>query len=376
MEGAADDSDQDVIASLVAEGDLEDAFEGEPLMQDGEFDAQDFVHAFQLRHPLAPLFVQEGFTSALKECTTTHMPLLIYLHDDRSQHNARFADMVCSPAVVSVIASYFVAFGYDFTYAAARRRLLQEVDPTIHLSQGLTGEFPCIAVVFRLGGRFQLSRLITATSVDSAQQLAETLEMQGVMFMSQSLQHHQQRHQHQHQHHQHQQSHGAVASADDAPASTAADEPWWAPPKTATERLRAKQDEEYQRSLEADKLKEQQRLEEEEKQRQQEAAEAAEKAAKEQQQQALGDRVRPEPEKGEDCLTIRLYFPENNHATRRFLPDTTVAELVAYVGSQGYLPASYRLQVRGKKVVFDGNESQPIKDLVSAQSIAVLVVPR
>eukprot|EP00043_Microstomoeca_roanoka_P017662 m.185199 g.185199 ORF g.185199 m.185199 type:complete len:784 (-) comp16679_c15_seq2:147-2498(-) len=337
--------EQELEASIIGEHETDEAYDGEQLLPSADCTTADFVQAFHAKHPLSPLFLTGTFTEALSESARLSLPLLIYLHDDRSPRNSDFAQMLCDPAVVSVITSYFVVFGYDFTYKEARKRLLQEMKETADLTYGLTAEFPCLVVLARVNGLYQMTKCLSDFS--SADEMASALEMEGVLILSQAL--------------------------ENSNASVSAHHESQAAPVSAAQQLRDEQDAAYQRSLEEDRRREREQQEAAERERQLAEAEEQRKQAEQDFQDALKQQVRPEPSADSACLTIRLRTPDGKTTTRRFLKDTTVAELEAFVGSLGFLPTDHRLRFPQQSTVPEDDKYVSLSECVPTDKFVITV---
>lgn len=300
-----------------------------PLLGPSETGPAAFAMAFARRHEHAPLFLQGSLREAVREARQQGRPLLLYLHDDRSANSGAFERMLCHAAVVSVLNLYFVVWGHDMTTRHNRELLFNETRDDVRLADGLSGQFPCLVVLSPVGSSLQMIRCLD--EVMHPDSMARTLEDDGVMLLANMTLH---------------------------PSSD--------PRSLERQSILEAQDAAYQASLEADRLKEQQRqaeeqqrredaerqarADEEERQRQAAAAEAAasEQAAAAAAAEASRERLRPEPSKDDaTAVHIRFQLPDGKQDDRRFAPDCIVTEVLEYAASLGFPHAQYRLRTPG-----------------------------
>ena len=313
----------DVEEALIGDGeeDVVPAANDPPLLLSSgqsEGGGAGFARAFLARHPHAPLFLEGDLTEAIAEARRQQRPLVLYFHDDRSEGSRRFERMLCHTEVVSIIQMYFVAWGHDVTHSAERRRLFEATRGDIGLADGLTGDFPCLAIVGPVGSTFQMTKCLHTFA--SVEDMAQQLESEGVMLLANMTL-------------QPGSDHRSVERRD----------------------LMSEQDAAYRASLEADRRKEAERKAQAEAEAEAEAQAAARAAEEEERAAAEAARAEAEAEEAAARLRdepadddpsayrIRFQLPGGKSENRRFASDAPVTDLFLYMASLGFAPSEYNL---------------------------------
>lgn len=278
-----------------------------PRTEDPRAAAADFIHSFSAAYgERAPRWQIHGWEVAAQKAQREGMFLFVYLHSHRHQDSQRFCrDTLCSPAFVDYINSTFVSWGGDVRYPEANR-----------LASSLqVSKYPYCALLAFSGAR---TRLLTyAEGMVGPEALAEALqtslvEHEGILWEERLIQ--EQRDQ--------------------------------------DRRLREEQDAEYQRSLEADRLKQQERQRREEEERRLQVEKEEEERQKREVEETIERKKREisaiiasrrhekkgmlleEPNADEDGVcVIRVRFPSGEMNQRRFKMADEFQRVVHWVES-------------------------------------------
>jgi hypothetical protein len=314
----------DVEEALIGDGeaDIVPAVNDPPLLlASGETagGGAGFARAFLARHPHAPFFVEGTLAEAIADARRQQRPLVLYFHDDRCASSWKFERMLCHAEVVSVIQMYFVAWGHDVTHVEQRRQLFESTRSEIGLADGLTGDFPCLAVVGPVGSTFQMTKCLHDFA--SAEDMTQQLESEGIMLLANMTL-------------QPGSDHRSVERRD----------------------LLDEQDAAYRASLEADRRKEAERKVQAEAEAEAQAiavareAEEEERAAEaavqaEAEGEAAAARLHEEPPEDDvSAYRIRFQLPGGRSENRRFAGQARVNDLFLYATSLGYTPSEYSLR--------------------------------
>lgn len=314
----------DVEEALIGDGeeDIVPAVNDPPLLlASGEAagGGAGFARAFLTRHPHAPLFVEGTLAEAIAEARRQQRPLVLCFHDDRCASSWKFERMLCHAEVVSVIQMYFVAWGHDVTHVEQRRQLFASTRNEIGLADGLTGDFPCLAIVGPVGSTFQMTKCLH--EFDSAEDMTQQLESEGVMLLANMTL-------------QPGSDHRSVERRD----------------------LLDEQDAAYRASLEADRRKEVERKEQAEAEAKAQAITVAREAEEEErvaaaaaqaeaEAEAAAARLHEEPSEDDaSAYRVRFQLPGGRSENRRFPGHARVNDLFLYVASLGYPPSEYSLR--------------------------------
>lgn len=164
-------SDEEDQALFGVEHDQGDSvpFGRDPIVPPGSRDPAAFPSAFVERYGHdGPQFLPLEFAEAAQIAGDSCKPLLLYLHDDSNiATNIYCSQVLCSRATSDFINHNFVPWGCDMTTPESRRVVLDSTRPLVRLSRSLSASYPCLAVVVRSGGKWQVVKEVTeSTTVD------------------------------------------------------------------------------------------------------------------------------------------------------------------------------------------------------------------
>ncbi|CAF3901208.1 unnamed protein product [Rotaria sp. Silwood2] len=242
-------------------------------------------------------------------------PLAIYLHNDRSVcANVFCAQVLASETTVEYLASNYVVWAWDITTDANRTRLLETFKRCIgpQYAQRIAvmekDAFPLILILIRSRGSLELISVIEGKSTPS--------EVLLNLIQSHDL-YEQQRQR-------------------DVEEEIS---------REKRENLKKQQEDEYNRSLEADLAKERARVADERRQKEEHDANERLKQKQLQQQQECRARLPEEPSETEKDITrLKIRLPNNEGILmRRFRINDTLQILFDYLTSQGRMFGDYKL---------------------------------
>ncbi|CAF0823773.1 unnamed protein product [Rotaria sp. Silwood1] len=242
-------------------------------------------------------------------------PLAIYIHNDRSVcANVFCAQVLASEATVEYLANNYVVWAWDITTDANRTRLLETFKRCIgpqyaqRISAMEKDAFPLLLILIRSRGSLELISIIEGKSTPS----------EALLNLIQSHDLYEQQRQR------------------DAEEEIS---------REKRENLKKQQEDEYNRSLQADLAKEQARLADERRQKEEHDANERLKLQKLQQQQECKARLPAEPSETEKDITrLKIRLPNDEGILmRRFRIKDTLQILFDYLTSQGRIFGDYKL---------------------------------
>ncbi|CAG9564208.1 unnamed protein product [Danaus chrysippus] len=301
----------------------------QPLMSDNIEDEAlgciEFSQRFRARYgPNTPNFFEGTLHDAIKESclkpANERKLLGVYLHHEQSVlSNVFCAQLLGCETVLQTLAANFVLYGWDLTHPHNNNMLLSSIASSLGPVASMTvrsipvERLPALLIIMRVRSNTEIYSVINGNVGVSelVGGLVEALER------------------------------FAVQRAEDARVERERD---------ARQKVKREQDEAYQRSLEADRAKEeikkQQELERNQELERAELERLMEEAKKEKQRAGAAARVPCEPAAGAaDVARVRVRLPPPHHECleRRFNATDTLAALLDFLASKGYPQENYKV---------------------------------
>ncbi|CAB3229061.1 unnamed protein product [Arctia plantaginis] len=300
----------------------------QPLMTDHVEDEAlgciEFASRFRSRYgPNTPNFFEGTLQDAIKESclkpAKERKLLGIYLHHEQSVlSNVFCAQLLGCDAVLQTLQANFVVYGWDLTHQDNNNMLLSSVANSLGPVASMTirnipvDRLPALVIIMRVRSNTEIYSVINGNVGVSEllSGLVEALER------------------------------FSAAREDEAKLERERD---------ARQRVKREQDEAYQRSLEADRAKEEVKkqlaLERNQEIERAESERLMEAAKKEAERLVAARRVPGEPGAGADAARIRVRLPPpHDHCLeRRFHPHDTLQALLDFLASKGYPQEHYKV---------------------------------
>ncbi|XP_041984651.1 FAS-associated factor 1 [Aricia agestis] len=300
----------------------------QPLMSENVEDEAlgciEFAQRFKQRYgPNTPNFFEGTLQDAIKESclkpAKERRLLGVYLHHERSVlSNVFCAQLLGCDAVLHTLADGFLLYGWDMTDSRNADLLLASVATALGPVASMTirsipvERLPALVIIMRVRSNTEIYSVINGNV--GVSELVAGLAEAAERF--------------------------AARRAEDARVERERD---------ARQRVKREQDEAYQRSLEADRakdeIKKQQELEKTQEIERAESERIQEEARKEALRAGAAARVPTEPAAGADAARIRVRLPPPHHECieRRFRPTDTLTALLDFLASKGYPQENYKV---------------------------------
>ncbi|XP_026763354.2 FAS-associated factor 1 isoform X2 [Galleria mellonella] len=300
----------------------------QPLMSDHVEDEAlgciEFAQRFRTRYgPNTPNFFEGTLQDAIKEAclkpAKERKLLGLYLHHEQSVlSNVFCAQLLGCEAVLQTLATNFIVYGWDLTHPDNNNMLLNSVANALGPVASMTirsipmDRLPALVIIMRVRSNTEIYSVING-NVGVSELLGGLMEALE-RFAAQR-------------------DHDARLERE----------------RDARQRVKREQDEAYQRSLEADRAKEeikkQQELERNQELERAESERQLEEARKEAARSAAAARVPAEPAAASDVARIRVRLPPPHHhlLERRFQPHDTLQALLDFLASKGYPQENYKV---------------------------------
>lgn len=322
-EGYTGEDDTDMFVDLVQSERLQ------PLMSDHIEDEVlgciEFSARFRTRYgPNTPNFFEGTLQDAIKESclkpAKERKLLGVYLHHEQSVlSNVFCAQLLGCEAVLQTLQANFVVYGWDLTHPDNNNMLITSVSTALGPVAGMTirsipvDRLPALVIIMRVRSNTEIYSVIN-----------------GNVGVSELL--------------------GGLVEALERFSAARDDEARLERERDARQRVKREQDEAYQRSLEADRAKEEVKKQQEfERNQELERAESErlmEEAKKEAERMVAARRVPEEPAASAGDVArirIRLPPPHENSLERRFHSHDTLAALLDFLASKGYPQEHYKV---------------------------------
>ncbi|KAM3960359.1 fas associated factor casp [Aphomia sociella] len=299
----------------------------QPLMsehvEDEALGCIEFAQRFRARYgPNTPNFFEGTLQDAIKEAclrpAKERKLLGLYLHHEQSVlSNVFCAQLLGCEAVLQTLATNFIVYGWDLTHPDNNNMLLNSVANALG---------PVASMTIRSIPMDRLPALVIIMRVRSNTEIYSVIN--GNVGVSELL--------------------GGLMEALERFATQRDEDARLERERDARQRVKREQDEAYQRSLEADRAKEeikkQQELERNQELERVESERQLEEAKKEAARAAAAARVPAEPCTGDVArIRVRLPPPHNDQFERRFLPHDTLQALLDFLASKGYPQENYKV---------------------------------
>ncbi|XP_075981761.1 fas associated factor casp isoform X2 [Anticarsia gemmatalis] len=321
---------EDITDDFTGEHDMFDVVQSErlqPLMsehvEDEALGCIEFASRFRARYgPNTPNFFEGTLHDAIKESclkpAKERKLLGVYLHHEQSVlSNVFCAQLLGCEAVLQTLQANFVVYGWDLTNPDNNNMLLTSVTNALGPVASMTirsipvDRLPALVIIMRVRSNTEIYSVIN-----------------GNVGVSELL--------------------GGLVEALERFSAARDDEARMERERDARQRVKREQDEAYQRSLEADRAKEeikkQQELERNQELERAESERLMEEAKKEAERETAARRVPAEP-CGGDVARIRVRLPPPHHdcLERRFHAHDTLAALLDFLASKGYPQEQYKV---------------------------------
>ncbi|CAK1550719.1 unnamed protein product [Leptosia nina] len=301
----------------------------QPLMsehvEDEALGCIEFAQRFRARYgPNSPNFFEGTLQDAIKESCLTPAKerklLAVYLHHEQSVlSNVFCAQLLGCETVLQTLAANFIVYGWDLTYPDNMNLLLTSVTNALDLVASRTirripiDRLPALLIIMRLRSNTEIYSVINGN-------VGVSELVGGLMEAVERF---------------------AVQREEDAKVERE---------RLARQRVKWEQDEAYQRSLEADRAKEeikkQQEFERNQEIERAESERLMEEAKKEALRVGAASRVPAEPAADAaevSRIRVRLPPPHNECLERRFHATDTLAALLDFLASKGYPQENYKV---------------------------------
>ncbi|XP_026740523.1 FAS-associated factor 1 isoform X1 [Trichoplusia ni] len=302
----------------------------QPLMsehvEDEALGCIEFAARFRSRYgPNTPNFFEGTLQDAIKESclkpAKERKLLGLYLHHEQSVlSNVFCAQLLGCEAVLQTLAANFIVYGWDLSHPDNNNMLLTSVATALGPVASMTirsipvDRLPALVIIMRVRSNTEIYSVIN-----------------GNVGVSELL--------------------GGLVEALERFSAAREDEARLERERDARQRVKREQDEAYQRSLEADRAKEevkkQQELERNQELERAESERQLEEAKKEAERQTAARRVPAEPAGAGagDVARIRVRLPPPHHhcLERRFHASDTLAALLDFLASKGYPQEQYKV---------------------------------
>ncbi|KAL0820630.1 hypothetical protein ABMA28_006467 [Loxostege sticticalis] len=301
----------------------------QPLMsehvEDEALGCIEFAQRFKARYgPNTPNFFEGTLQDAIKEAclkpAKERKLLGLYLHHEQSVlSNVFCAQLLGCEAVLQTLSTNFIVYGWDLTHPDNNLMLLNSVSNALGTVASMTirsipvDRLPALVIIMRVRSNTEIYSVIN-----------------GNVGVSELV--------------------GGLMEALERFATQRDEDARMERERDARQRVKREQDEAYQRSLEADRAKEeikkQQELERNQELERAESERQMEEARKEAMRASAATRVPAEPSEDtrDVCrIRVRLPPPHNNCLERRFYPHDTIAALLDFLASKGYPQENYKV---------------------------------
>ncbi|XP_050352614.1 FAS-associated factor 1 [Nymphalis io] len=301
----------------------------QPLMsehvEDEALGCIEFAQRFRTRYgPNTPNFFEGTLQDAIKESclkpAKERKLLGVYLHHEQSVlSNVFCAQLLGCETVLQTLAANFVLYGWDLTHPHNNNMLLTSIASALGPVASMTirsipvERLPALLIIMRVRSNTEIYSVIN-----------------GNVGVSELV--------------------GSLVEALERFASQREEDARLERERDARQRVKREQDEAYQRSLEADRAKEevkkQQELERNQELERVESERQIEEARKEALRAGAEARLPAEPAEGDgDVARVRVRLPPPHHACleRRFHASDTLAALLDFLASKGYPQENYKV---------------------------------
>ncbi|XP_013162911.1 PREDICTED: FAS-associated factor 1 isoform X2 [Papilio xuthus] len=324
---------EDTGDNFPAEDDMFDLVQPErimPLMsqnvEDEALGCIEFAHRFRARYgPNTPNFFEGTLQDAIKESclkpAKERKLLGVYLHHEQSVlSNVFCAQLLGCDTVLQTLAANFLVYGWDLTHPHNTNILLNSIANALGPVASMTirsipvDRLPALLIIMRMRSNTEIYSVIN-----------------GNVGVSELV--------------------GGLVEAIERFATQREEDARLERERDARQRVKREQDEAYQRSLEADRAKEefkkQQELEIKQELERAESERLIEEARKEELRAGAEARVPQEPDEKESAevsrIRVRLPPPHHDSLERRFYATDTLAALLDFLASKGYPQENYKV---------------------------------